>query len=107
MISIPGTIAALSICEPIDVENGFNHSHSCSIGKGRGMRSKDDNQSVHRHSARLREEEVDDEEEGIKEEAEMNPIIYFYGDDHPDRRLKVYEKCIEKLALAIKKRMLL
>jgi hypothetical protein len=104
MISIPGTIAALSICEPIDVENGFNHSHSSSIGKKRrGMRSKDDDA----HRARLRDEEADDEDEGIKEEAEMNPIIYFYGDDHPDRRLKVYEKCIEKLALAVKKRMLL
>lgn len=99
MISIPGTIAAVSICEPIDVENGFNHSHASSLGKRRRMQTKEDD------TRRVREN--DDEDEGIKEEAEMNPIIYFYGDDHPDRRLKVYEKCVEKLALAIKKRMLL
>ena len=105
MISIPGTIAALSVTEPIDVENGFNHSHSVSVRKkkeGDKGKSKEDE-----HKEHLDDMMMMDGEDGIKEQQELNPIIYFYGDDHPDRRLKVYEKCVEKLSLAIKKKMFL
>lgn len=107
MVSIPGTIAALSITEPIDVENGFNHSHSVHV-----RRKKKE------HNKKSEDAKEDDlllengcggggDDDGIKEEQELNPIIYFYGDDHPDRRLKVYEKCVEKLSLAVKKRLFL
>merc|ERR1712228_322594 len=40
MISIPGTIAALSVTEPIDVENGFNHSHSTHVRRKKNKENK-------------------------------------------------------------------
>eukprot|EP00484_Ammonia_sp_Unknown_P024523 CAMPEP_0197026670 /NCGR_PEP_ID=MMETSP1384-20130603/6710_1 /TAXON_ID=29189 /ORGANISM="Ammonia sp." /LENGTH=666 /DNA_ID=CAMNT_0042455375 /DNA_START=24 /DNA_END=2024 /DNA_ORIENTATION=+ len=103
MISIPGTIGAVPICEPIDPETGFNHSHSLNAGlgkKGRKATQKD-------KKLESKDNVDDDLDDEIKEESEINPIIYFYGDDHPDRRLKVYEKCVEKLSLAVKKKLLL
>eukprot|EP01084_Bolivina_argentea_P314205 544221_1 len=99
MISIPGTIAAVSICEPIDVCNGFNHSHSANVGSKK-------QQMNHNKTNEAKENAINDDDDVIKEEQQFNPIIYFYGDDHPDRRLKVYEKCVEKLSLVIKKKLI-
>ena len=104
MISIPGTIAAVTICEPIDVENGFNHSHSTNVPGKRRKNMKNGDKSNKEEKNGMDE---DNDGDFIKEQQEIKPIIYFYGDDHPDRRLKVYEKCVEKLSLAIKKKLIL
>merc|ERR1712087_68725 len=61
MISIPGTIAALGICEPIDVENGFNHSHSADLN-----RKKEERGGGVGGGGRMEDEDADS---GLKEEA--------------------------------------
>lgn len=79
---------------------GFNHSYTVNsdIFNG-GEQKKDDHHNEDRGK--------NGDDILIEECVEMQAIIYFYGDDDPDRRLKVYEKCIEKLSLAIKKRLVL
>lgn len=96
MITIPGSIASIAVEQPINIEYGFNRTNAMSNDEKK-QTDEQKNDGI-KNNRKLEEDYY---------QRSLSPLIYFYGEEHPQRRLNVYKQCIEELALSVKQKMII